>query len=72
MPPIDDFAVDAKLGELPVEGIAGRTGLVAHPRVPAAAELLDQLAHGFGAVGELAEAANPPRPSAMAAVMVSA
>src|ERR1039458_9427712 len=39
----DDFAVDAQLGELPVQRIARGTGLVADLEILAAAQLLDKL-----------------------------
>jgi len=58
----DDLAVDAELGELPVEGVARRSGLVANLETLAAAELFDELAHRFGTVGELAEATDLPTP----------
>jgi hypothetical protein len=58
----DDLAVDAQLGELPVQGIARGTGLVADLEILAAAQLLDELAHGLRAVGELAQAADLSAP----------
>jgi hypothetical protein len=53
---------DAKPGQLPVQRVARGAGLVAHLEIPAAAQLLDELAYGLRAVGELAEAADLSAP----------
>ena len=58
----DDLAVDAQFRELPVERVAGGTGLVADLQVPAPAELLEQFPHGFGTVEDFPETANPTAP----------
>jgi hypothetical protein len=45
---------------VPVERIPGWAGFVADLEIIAAPELFDELAHGFGTVGEFAEAAELP------------
>ena len=56
----DDLAVDAQLRELPVQSVAGWAGFVADLEILAASQLLDELAHGLGPIGELAKAADLP------------
>ena len=58
----NDLAVDAEVRELPVQGVARGTGFVADLQVLAAAELVDELAHCLGTVGELPEVPNLPAP----------
>ncbi len=67
-----DLAIDAQLGELPMQCAARGAGLVADLQIPAATQPFDELEHGFRAVENLPRLRIFSRPSAMAAAMVSA
>jgi hypothetical protein len=53
--PCDHLALDAEVGELPVEGVARRPRLVANLELAAISELVDELSHRFRRVRELAQ-----------------
>ena len=46
------LAVDPQLAQLPVQHVAGRPRLVAHPQLLRPTELAHQALHGFGTVGD--------------------
>jgi hypothetical protein len=56
----DDLAVDAQVGQLPVECIPSWAGFVADLEILAASELFDELAHRLRTVWEPPEGTNAP------------